>query len=136
MNRCVSELDTQREEGSNPTLHPSEGCGKTQYPSDKPDEPFIVTIPKELETPEARKVLAKLQKKGYLDEDLQPVKLSNTEKAVLAWHLTECLRIRKRWAVMATLWKCNPETLRKSYDKGYDKNVANEFSKKMKALIL
>ena len=137
MNRCVSELDTQREEGSNPTLHPSEGCGKTQYPSDnKPDEPFTVTIPKELETPEARKVLAKLQKKGYLDEDLQPVKLSNTEKAVLAWHLTECLRIRKRWAVMATLWKCNPETLRKSYDKGYDKNVANEFSKKMKALIL
>ena len=46
------------------------------------------------------------------------------------------LRIRKRWAVMATLWKCNPETLRKSYDKGYGKNVANEFSKKMKALIL
>lgn len=134
--RGRSVLEPHREQGSNPTLHPSEGCGKTQYTSDKPDEPFIVTIPNELETPEARKVLAKLQKKGYLDEDLQPVKLSNTEKAVLAWHLTECLRIRKRWAVMATLWKCNPETLRKSYDKGYDKNVANEFSKKMKALIL
>ena len=139
-------LDPYREEGSRETRspldqggskteHPSEGCGKTQYPSDKPDEPFPLTIPKELKTPEARKVLAKLQKKGYLDDDLQPVKLSNTEKSVLAWHLTECLRIRKRWAVMATLWKCNPETLRKSYDKGYGKNVANEFSKKMKTLI-
>ena len=120
--RCVNDL-----------LDASEECIST-HPQE--EEKFVVVIPKELKTPEARKVLAKLQKKGYLDEDLQPVKLSNTEKAVLAWHLTECLRIRKRWAVMATLWKCNPETLRKSYDKGYDKNVANEFSKKMKALIL
>lgn len=119
--RCVNYL-----------LDASEECIST-HPQE--EEKFVIVIPKELKTPEARKVLAKLQKKGYLDDDLQPVKLSNTEKAVLAWHLTECLRIRKRWAVMATLWKCNPETLRKSYDKGYGKNVANEFSKKMKALI-
>ena len=134
--QLVTELEPFFGKGNRETRSPLEqGDSKMLHPSDKPDEPFPLTIPKELKTPEARKVLAKLQKKGYLDDDLQPVKLSNTEKAVLAWHLTECLRIRKRWAVMATLWKCNPETLRKSYDKGYGKNVANEFSKKMKTLI-
>ena len=99
------------------------------------NETFTVTIPEELRTPEAKKVLARLQKKGILDADLQPVKLSNTQKAVLAWELTERLRIKKRWAVMATLWKCNPETLRKSRDKGYDKNVSHEFEKNIKPII-
>lgn len=99
------------------------------------NETFTVTIPAELQTTEAKKVLARLQKKGILDEDLQPVKLSNTQKAVLAWEITERLRIRKRWAVMATLWKCNPETLRKSRDKGYDKDVANKFEKIIKPII-
>lgn len=115
--------------------HDGKGYNEPLPPSEEEEEKFVVVIPQELETSEARRILAKLQKKGYLDEDLQPVKLSNTEKAVLAWELTERLRIRKRWAVMATLWKCNPETLRKSRDKGYDKNVASEFTKKMKAII-
>ena len=116
-------MEMKQEEGGYETYHPAG------------NETFTVTIPKELQTPEAKKVLARLQKKGLLDEDLQPVKLSNTQKAVLAWELTERLRIKKRWAVMATLWKCNPETLRKSRDKGYDKNVSHEFEKFIKPII-
>ena len=123
--------------GSETERLPQEGCPKSGHPqeSEKPNETFTITIPKELKTPEAKKVLARLQKKGILDADLQPVKLSNTQKAVLAWELTERLRIRKRWAVMATLWKCNPETLRKSRDKGYGKQVSSDFEKKIKPII-
>ena len=123
--------------GSETERLPQEGCPKSGHPQDleTPNETFTVTIPEELKTSEAKKVLARLQKKGILDADLQPVKLSNTQKAVLAWELTERLRIRKRWTVMATLWKCNPETLRKSRDKGYNKQVSNDFEKLIKPII-
>ena len=126
--RTLMEMKKEEEGGCNQTLLPCQD-------EETGNETFTVTIPQELETPEAKKVLARLQKKGILDEDLQPVKLSNTQKAVLAWELTERLRIKKRWAVMATLWKCNPETLRKSRDKGYDKNVSHEFEKFIKPII-
>lgn len=142
----LPEENSKIAEGGNETLHPwnrefrpqvEEGVRKSQSPQDEQtrNETFTVTIPAELQTNEAKKVLARLQKKGILDEDLQPVKLSNTQKAVLAWEITERLRIRKRWAVMATLWKCNPETLRKSRDKGYDKDVVNKFEKIIKPII-
>ena len=132
-------------EGGDETSHPwgcemrpqvEEGVVNLDPPmAETRNETFTVTIPAELQTPEAKKVLARLQKKGILDADLQPVKLSNTQKAVLAWEITERLRIRKRWAVMATLWKCNPETLRKSRDKGYEKETKIKFEKFIKPII-
>ena len=128
-------MEMKKEEGGDEASHPLGNGPLPQVEEQTGNETFTVIIPNELQTPEAKKVLARLQKKGILDEDLQPVKLSNTQKAVLAWELTERLRIKKRWAVMATLWKCNPETLRKSRDKGYDKNVSHEFEKFIKPII-
>ena len=128
-------MEMKKEAGGDETSHPLGNGPLPQVEEQTGNETFTVTIPQELQTPEAKKVLARLQKKGILDDDLQPIKLSNTQKAVLAWELTERLRIKKRWAVMATLWKCNPETLRKSRDKGYDKNVSHEFEKFIKPII-
>ena len=96
---------------------------------------FLVTIPKELQTPEAKKLLAKLQKKGLLDADLQPVGLSAAKKGVLAWELCDHLGIKTGWKTMGILWKCKGETIRKARDKGIMTDAVIEFTKKIKAVI-
>lgn len=96
---------------------------------------FLVTIPKELQTPEAKKLLAKLQKKGLLDADLQPVGLSAAKKGVLAWELCDHLGIKTCWKTMGILWKCKGETIRKARDKGIMTDAVIEFTKKIKAII-
>ena len=96
---------------------------------------FLVTIPKELQSPEAKKLLAKLQKKGLLDTDLQPVGLSAAKKGVLAWELCDHLRIKNCWKVVEVLWKCKGETIRKARDRGIVAGTVDEFSKKLKTII-
>lgn len=130
-----NETDPQREQGGSKTEHPSEGCRKTQYPSDKPDEPFIVTIPEELQSPEAQKVLVKLQKKGLLDEDLQPSTLKGWQKGTLAYELAGRFGIKHVWVEMAKMWKCNAKTLRQYYSKEFAEPKAVEFSKNVKSII-
>ena len=99
------------------------------------NETFTVTIPEELRTPEAKKVLARLQKKGILDSDLQPSTLVGWQKGILAYELTERLEIKRRWVVMATLWKCSDKTLRQNYSKNFNEPKAIDFSKKVKVMI-
>ena len=99
------------------------------------NETFTVIIPKELQTTEAKKVLARLQKKGILDSDLQPSTLVGWQKGILAYELTERLEIKRRWVVMATLWKCSDKTLRQNYSKNFNEPKAIDFSKKVKVMI-
>ena len=99
------------------------------------NEPFTVVIPPELETPEAKKILDRLQKKGLLDADYQPKGLSQAKRGVLAWELCDHLGIKDCWKVMEVLWKCNGETIRKARDKGIDKDTVREFEKKIKNVI-
>jgi hypothetical protein len=99
------------------------------------DEPFTVVIPPELETPEAKKILARLQKKGLLDKDFQPVGLSQAKRGVLAWELCDHLRIEHCWKVMEVQWKCNGETIRKARERGIDTDTVMEFNKKLKNVI-
>ena len=99
------------------------------------DEPFTVVIPPELETPEAKKILARLQKKGLLDKDFQPQGLSQAKRGVLAWELCDHLRIKYCWKVMEVLWKCKGETIRKARDRGIVAGTVDEFSKKLKTII-
>ena len=99
------------------------------------DEPFTVVIPPELETPEAKKILARLQKKGLLDADYQPKGLSQAKRGVLAWELCDHLRIKYCWKVMEVLWKCKGETIRKARDRGIVAGTVDEFSKKLKMII-
>ena len=130
MNRCVSELDTQREEGSRETRPPLEqGGNQTLHPS------FTVTIPVELQSPEAQKVLAKLQKKGLLDEDWQPSTLKGWQKGTLAYELAGRFGIKHVWVEMAKMWKCNAKTLRQYYSKEFAEPKAVEFSKNIKSII-
>jgi len=118
------------------TLLEMEGWGsETLHLVEEPEETFTPVIPKELETPEAKKILARLQKKGILDEDLQPSKLVGWQKGVLAFELSERLGIKDKWEVMCTLWRCNVGTTRANYSKNFGTEKCIEFTKKIKALI-
>ena len=126
--------------GSETERHPEqEGCRPISGPHPQEEETrnetFLVTIPKELQTPEAKKILAKLQKKGILDADWQPVGLSAAKKGVLAWELCDFLGIKTCWKTMGILWKCKGETIRKARDKGIMTDAVIEFTKKIKAVI-
>ena len=107
----------------------------SRWMAEAPNETFAVTIPKELQSPEAKKILVKLQKKGLLDADLQPVGLSAAKKGVLAWELCDFLGIKTCWKTMGILWKCKGETIRKARDKGIMTDAVIEFTKKLKAII-
>lgn len=123
-------LDPYREEGSRETRPPlDQGGSKTEHPS------FIVTIPEELQSPEAQKVLVKLQKKGLLDEDLQPSTLKGWQKGTLAYELAGRFGIKHVWVEMAKMWKCNAKTLRQYYSKEFAEPKAVEFSKNVKSII-
>ena len=126
--QSMSKMDTVSEP------HPEEGCSVSGHPQDF-EETFTPVIPKELETPEAKKILARLQKKGILDEDLQPSKLVGWQKGVLAFELGERLNIRYRWKVMCTFWRCNVGTVRSNYSKKFGTEKCIEFTKKIKALL-
>ena len=130
-------------EGGDETSHPwdresrpqvKEGVRKSQSPQDDQtrNETFTVTIPKELQTPEAQKVLARLQKKGILDADLQPSTLKGWQKGILAYELAQRFGIKHVWVEMARMWKCNASTLRQYYSKEYTEPKSIEFSKKVK----
>ena len=126
----------EREGWGNETYPHMDSASRPQVEEEKtPDEPFTVTIPKELETPEAKKILARLQKKGMLDADLQPSTLVGWQKGILAYELTERLDIKHRWVVMARLWKCSDKTLRQNYSKNFSEQKAIGFSKMMKAMM-
>jgi hypothetical protein len=99
------------------------------------EEKFEVIIPKELQTPEANKILTKLQKKGVLDEDLQPSTLKGWQKGILAYELAGRFDIKHTWVEMGKMWKCNPKTLRQYYSKEFAEDKAVEFAKNIKTII-
>ena len=124
------------ESWGNATLHPSEeGDRETRCPLEEEEDTFTVEIPDKLQSLQAQKILAKLQKKGYLDEDLQPSKLKGWQKGVLAFEITDRLGIYAKWKVMSALWKLNDKTLRQYYEKSSAEDKSIEFSKKIKAVI-
>ena len=129
------ETRPQKEGGGDETSHPWENGSLSQVEEEKRNETFPVTIPEELKTPEAKKVLARLQKKGMLDADLQPSTLVGWQKGVLAYELTERLKIVKRWVVMATLWKCSDKTLRQNYSKNFNDLLPEVFTREEAQLM-
>ncbi len=128
---------TLMEAGSPETGRQAEPVKKEAVPpvADEEETLFIVEIPQELQTPEAKRILDRLQKKGYLDADLQPVGLSGAKKGVLAWELHDRLGIKNIWKAIGVLWKCNGETIRKERTKRITTPAIIEFTKKIKAVI-
>lgn len=101
----------------------------------EPQENLVPAIPKEFETSVAKKILARLQKKGILDEDLQPSTLVGWQKGVVAFELGERLDIKNKWEVISAFWRCNKETIRQCRSSKFNQEKCIEFTKKIKALI-
>jgi hypothetical protein len=91
-------------------------------------------LPEALLTDEARALLAKLVEAGMIDDEWQPVGLSNAEKGTLAEYITERLSISAKWKLWGNLWGMNPETLRTAKARGLEQEKTWAFRTRLDAL--
>lgn len=92
-------------------------------------------IPDMLRTAQASALQEKLTEAGMMDKDWQPVGLSNAQKGMLAFYLSDKLGIDNRWKVFSALWGMNPETLRRAYNKALDQNKSLLFQDELKIIL-
>ena len=93
-----------------------------------------IAVPEVLLTDEARALLAKLVEAGMIDDEWQPVGLSNAEKGTLAEYITERLSISAKWKIWGNLWGMNPETLRTAKARGLEQEKTWAFRTRLEAL--
>lgn len=98
------------------------------------ETPVEPVLPEVLLSPQAKTLLSKLRTAGMLDEDLQPVGLSNAEKGTLAEYIAERLDITNKWKFFGNLWQTDSETLRTSKARGLDQDKTWKFREQLEAL--
>ena len=91
-------------------------------------------LPEVLLTPEAKSLHAKLCQAGLLDEQWQPIGLSNAEKGTLIEYIAEELDIRAKWKFFGRLWAIDSETLRTSKTRGLEQDKTWKFRERLDAL--
>lgn len=84
-------------------------------------------MPGELDTEQARLLLQNLQKNGVLDENFQPLELSTSESAVLAYQMSDVLGIKDVWKVYSSLWGTSANALRAAYNRGMEQKKTLKF---------
>lgn len=87
-----------------------------------------ITLPDELNTPEAISLLEKARQAGCLDDRYQPTK-SNTLSALLAHEIADRLNIRNKWKVFEQFW--NRQNMYKDY---YDAVNQKQGSESIKSI--
>lgn len=92
-------------------------------------------VPPQLDTDEARQLLARLSEAALLDGGWQPAGLSNAEKGVLAWLLARRLKIGNVWQTFAALWGMKVETLRTAYNRGMEQRRTGAFMERVKQVM-
>ena len=94
-----------------------------------------ITLPVELDTPQAEALFAKLRQARMMDEQMQPLDLSNAEKGILAFQLALRLNIQNLWQVFSTLWGTTPGTLRSAYNRANEQRKTLLFLEKLKNVL-
>ena len=94
--------------------------------------PKGINLPKVLATPEARMLLEKARKAGYLDDQYQP-KISNTMSAILADEIATRLKIRNKWKVFEQFW--NRHDMYKDNYEGRDQKQSSQFLDEIKKIL-
>lgn len=90
---------------------------------------------KELCTPKALELFAKLSTAGLLDEENGcPLGLTNNEKGMLANYLGQELHIEYQWKCFGALWGMSPDTLRSAYNKALEQTKSLAFQDKIKKI--
>ena len=93
-----------------------------------------VSIPDELNTPEAIEWLGKIQLAGWLDEHFQPVKLTVAQMGCIVVKAQFELGLSACWKDFAELWNMNKDTLRTNFMSGQDTKQTKAFNKKLNEL--
>ena len=88
---------------------------------------------KKLSTPMAMQMWQRLQQAGYIDDDYQPIGLSRTELAILAYDMSKRLGIRDKWKTFEKLW--DKKNLRNDYNEAMNQRKSLEFREKLKLLF-
>lgn len=94
-----------------------------------------ITLPVELDTPQAEALFAKLRQAQMMDEQMQPLDMSNAEKGILAFQLALRLNIQNLWQVFSTLWGTTPGTLRSAYNRANEQRKTLLFLEKLKNVL-
>lgn len=94
-----------------------------------------ITLPVELDTPQAEVLFAKLRQARMMDEQMQPLDMSNAEKGILAFQLALRLNIQNLWQVFSTLWGTTPGTLRSAYNRANEQRKTLLFLEKLKNVL-
>lgn len=111
---------------------PEDSCeyGDPSYASHTAD-----TLPAELRTAQALALHEKLMGEGLMDEDWQPVGLSNAQRGLVASYLSDKLGITNQWKVFASLWGMKTENLRSAYNKALEQNKSLTFQDRLKKAV-
>lgn len=93
------------------------------------------TLPAELRTSLADSLHERLMDNGLMDEDWQPVGLSNAQRGLLASYLSDKLGIANQWKVFSTLWGMKTESLRSAYNKALEQSKSLTFQDRLKKVV-
>ena len=92
-------------------------------------------VPEKLKSEEAKTLMEDLVDEGMLDENWQPLKLSGTERALVAKIVCELLEINEVWQVFGQLWGEKPETLRSYLNKALEQKKSLKFQDRLKNIL-
>ena len=106
-----------------------------EAPTHEEATPLPEALPEVLLTDAARELHAKLCREGMVDEQWQPVGLTNAERGVLAFQLAVRLDIQNQWQVFSSLWGTTPGTLRSAYNKANEQRKTMSFVKKLNIIL-
>ena len=97
------------------------------------DQQEAGVLPPQLSTPKAMLMWQRLQLAGYIDEHYQPIDLSRTELAILAYDMSKRLGVRDKWKTFGELW--DKKNLRNDYNLAMNQRKSLEFREKLKLLF-
>ena len=88
-----------------------------------------------LKTEEAEELMGYLVEAGVLNGDWQPVRLSGSERALVAKAVCDRLDIKEVWQVFGQLWNEKPETLRSYLNKALEQKKSLDFQERLKNIL-
>ena len=90
-------------------------------------------LPPKLSTEEAMRMWQLLQQAGYIDGNYQPIGLSRTDMAIVAFELSKQLGIKEKWKIFETLWGIR--NLRTDYNVALNQKKSLTFRDTLKRLF-
>ena len=90
-------------------------------------------LPAKLSTGKAMLMWQRLQQAGLIDDHYQPVNLSRTDLAILAFDISEFLGLREKWKIFETLW--GKKNLRSDYNSALYQQKSIDFRDRLKLIL-